>query len=227
MKDPFNVGQDIVVPEIKGRGIKTIDVLVLTHGDRDHFGGVRAVLNELNVEILAVNVAIREDPTVHHLLRMARHKGIKIRWLKAGNAWQMGSATFTVLAANKNLTKVNNRSIVIRAKFAGISWLFTGDLEIEGERRLIETARHLRSTVLKVGHHGSETSTSPAFLKAVQPEIAVISVGEYNRYGHPAPGVLKKLRKIGAKIYRTDEHGAIRFLFTKKKVLRIETLRSE
>ena len=111
----------------------------------------------------------------------------------------------------------NNASIVLWAKLGGITWLFTGDLEEEGEKGLVATYPDLRADVLKVAHHGSNTSSITPFLGAVQPNIAIISVGERNRYGHPHKEVIERFEKMGIEIWRTDKQGAISYVFKEER----------
>jgi competence protein ComEC len=113
-------------------------------------------------------------------------------------------------------TADNNRSVVLYAKLGPLAWLFTGDLEKEGEQQVIDAFPRLHADVLKVGHHGSETSTSESFLQTITPKLAIISVGKNNRYHHPHRDVIERLKAHHIQILRTDEHGAIQYRYTKK-----------
>lgn len=118
-----------------------------------------------------------------------------------------------MLAPTGKARSENNASIVIWAKLGGLTWLFTGDLEEEGEKFLIATYPDLRADVLKVAHHGSNTSSIAPFLSAIQPDVAIISAGERNRYGHPHKEVIERFEKMGIEIWRTDKQGAISYVF--------------
>ncbi|PEI75073.1 DNA internalization-related competence protein ComEC/Rec2 [Bacillus wiedmannii] len=185
-KHEFSVGNDILIPYLQKEGIKTIDKLIVTHGD--------AVLEKL-------------------LKKQALEKAVKISEVGEGESWSVNEAEFFVLAPTGKARSENNASIVIWAKLGGATWLFTGDLEEEGEKFLIATYPDLRADVLKVAHHGSNTSSIVPFLSAVQPDVAIISVGERNRYGHPHKEVIERLEKMGIEIWRTDKQGAISYVF--------------
>lgn len=213
------MGAKTVVPFLKSKGICTIDKLILTHGDLDHIGGSTAIIEQLRVkEIMYPNVKGDWSVEEEHLLKLVEKKRIPIRFMQAGQKWSTGKESFMVLAPieKENLTK-NNSSIVIFAKIAGITWLFTGDLEKEGELALMNKYPDLREiNVLKVGHHGSKTSSTSVFIEQLRPKIAVISVGINNRYHHPSMDVLTILEDYKVKVFRTDENGGISFYFSEK-----------
>lgn len=211
----FEVGKDVIVPYLKSKGISTLDKLILTHGDMDHVGGASAVIEELTItEILLPKVKAQSD-IEHEIIRKANQKGIPIHYVYEGKQWGDGESLFKVLAPSSSGVKLdkNNQSIVLFAKIGGLSWLFTGDLEEIGEMELAENYPFLDVDVLKVGHHGSKTSSSEEFLQQFQPEIAVISVGKNNRYSHPHDIVLTRLASHRMTIYRTDKNGAISYFF--------------
>lgn len=218
-KDPFEVGAKTVVPFLKSKGIFTIDKLILTHGDLDHIGGSTAIMEQLNVkEIMYPNVYGERSVEEERLFSIAKKKQIPIRHTQAGQNWSAGKDSFFVLAPleNKDLTK-NNGSIVIFAKVADSTWLFTGDLEKEGEQALMHKYPLLKEIdVLKIGHHGSESSSTSEFIERLKPKIAVISVGENNRYNHPSNEVLSTLNENKVKVFRTDENGGISFYLSEK-----------
>ncbi|MEM5592230.1 ComEC/Rec2 family competence protein [Niallia circulans] len=213
------MGAKTVVPFLKSKGIRTIDKLILTHGDLDHIGGSTAIIEQLHVkEIMYPNVKGDWSIEEEHLLKLVEKKQIPIRFIQAGQKWSTGKESFMVLAPieKENLTK-NNSSIVLFAKIAGITWLFTGDLEKEGELALMNKYPDLREIdVLKVGHHGSKTSSTSEFMERLKPKIAVISVGINNRYHHPSLDVLTILEDYQVKVFRTDENGGFLFIFRKK-----------
>lgn len=138
---------------------------------------------------------------------------MKITEVGEGESWSVNEAEFFVLAPKGKEKSENNASIVIWAKFGGLTWLFTGDLEEEGEQFLVSAYPDLRVDVLKVAHHGSNTSSIESFLNVIQPRVAIISVGKQNRYGHPHKEVIERLEKMGSAIWRTDKQGAISYVF--------------
>lgn len=142
---------------------------------------------------------------------------MKISEVGEGESWRVNEAEFFVLAPTGKERSENNASIVLWAKLGGITWLFTGDLEEEGEKGLVATYPDLRADVLKVAHHGSNTSSITPFLSAVQPNIAIISVGERNRYGHPHKEVIERFEKMAIEIWRTDKQGAISYVFKEER----------
>ncbi len=199
---------------------RTIDLVVLTHPDNDHLGGLIAILERYHVNtVLAPNVN-ENSPLYEAWLATISKKPVKSLTATAGHTISLGNdLTITVLnpPPNEHLsarTPVNEFSVVLHVRAGNISFLLTGDLGTTGEQRLIDERIPLKSTVLKVGHHGSTTSTGADFLRAVAPRAAVISVGQGNRFGHPNPEVVQKLERIMGteRIYRTDHHGTIEFI---------------
>ncbi|NWQ40095.1 DNA internalization-related competence protein ComEC/Rec2 [Bacillus sp. EB106-08-02-XG196] len=209
---PFEVGRDVVVPFLKGKGITKLDKLILTHGDADHIGGALAVLKEIEVtQILMPSVA---EPSKSELsiIHEAKKRGIQIVMVADGSQWKNEMGLFYVLSPEENYQgERNSGSIAIMANIGGLNWFFGGDLDQAGEERIIKNYPNLQIDVLKAGHHGSKTSTSEQFINKIKPAISWISVGEYNRYGHPHTEVLEHLENTT--VYRTDVHGAITYRF--------------
>ncbi|ANB61339.1 DNA internalization-related competence protein ComEC/Rec2 [Anoxybacteroides amylolyticum] len=213
----WDVGKQVVVPFLRAKGVRELTRLILTHGDMDHMGAATEVIQQIHVRELAIGKgAINE--TLAPVIAMAKKQHIAITELQKGDTWKVGNASFFVLhpAPTVSTSSDNNRSLVLYAKLGPLSWLFTGDLEKEGEQQVLSSFPHLHADVLKVGHHGSETSTSELFLQTVTPKLAVISVGKNNRYHHPHQIVLERLKAHHIPVLRTDEHGAIYYRYTKK-----------
>lgn len=217
--DPaFDFGERVVGPFLWRHQITSLDAVAVTHAQFDHAGGIPAILRNFPVRDFWTGTA---DP---RYAAMTLASGGRSRWRVShpGQILLQGD-NFTVqalwppswgfLPKGHRVLSENNNSLVLKVRFGKVSLLFTGDLEAAGERALLRRygAPGLRSTVLKVDHHGSKTGSLPEFLAAVHPEVAVISVGAFNPFGHPAPSVLQRLRAVGARIYRTDRHGAITF----------------
>ena len=214
--EEFDVGEEIVLQALKEKGIRKIDKLILTHGDYDHIGGTETLIEEMNIGELLYGTSNTYDDLELALLNKAAQAGIKVTFVEAGMGWREGGARFFVLNPQTVSQSGNDRSIVLYTEMGGLSWLFTGDLEQEGERRLLSTYLHLKADVLKVAHHGSKTSTSQPFLDRIQPKVAIISAGKNNRFGHPHREVVERLEKRGVVVYRTDESGAISFRYRKE-----------
>lgn len=212
-KHEFSVGNDILIPYLQKEGIKTIDKLIVTHGDADHIGAAQELLSNINVKEVVFGRKEQDAVLEKGLKKQALEKEVKISEVGEGESWSVNEAEFFVLAPTGKERSENNASIVIWAKLGGLTWLFTGDVEEEGEKFLIAMYPDLRTDVLKVAHHGSNTSSIAPFLSAVQPNIAIISAGERNRYGHPHKEVIERFEKMGIEIWRTDKQGAISYVF--------------
>lgn len=209
---PFSVGKNILIPVLKSKGIGKLDKVIATHSDADHIGALEELSNEITIK----NFYHGEGAASKNLLKKALKKMNKsnVQCLKAGNSWTPAkNISFECMYPNKVGQGDNNDSLVIKANLAGKTWLFTGDLEKEGEQELIH--QNIQADILKVGHHGSKTSTSKEFIQAVNPKIAIISCGVDNRFGHPHKETLETLKQNNTIIYRTDKQGEIIYSFGK------------
>lgn len=216
-KEPFEVGKNVVVPYLKSKGITKIDKLILTHGDMDHIGGASAVIENIRVKEIVLPDVLEQSVLEKNLINNARGKGIQIKFVKSGDSWKVSDTSFRILSPSKeNYTNRNDGSIVLYAELGGLRWLFTGDLEKEGEEQLIHNYPNVTVDILKIGHHGSHSSTTTALLDRYNPKVAIISVGRSNRFGHPHPDVINRLDERKIKIFRTDQQGAITYFFSGK-----------
>lgn len=194
-----------------------LEYLIVTHPHSDHMGGASYILEKMDVGTVILPRADTWDETYAALLEAVNKSGASVRFADPGLEFTLGDARFTVLAPLDQYGEENDRSAVIRMDFGKVSALFTGDAEQLSEAdQLREYAGRdgglLNTDILKVGHHGSSSSSSYPYLWAVTPEYAVISCGKNNAYGHPAADVVKRLETIGAKILRTDRLGTVRIV---------------
>ncbi|GHH97065.1 DNA internalization-related competence protein ComEC/Rec2 [Neobacillus kokaensis] len=211
---PYEVGNDVVVPYLKGKGITKIDKLILTHGDMDHIGGALSVINEIRVKEILLPSVVDSSETEQEILRASKRKRISVIRVSAGDKWSSGESEFYILGPEKHFSGERNRgSLTIFADIGGLSWFFGGDLDQKGEENIIKTYPNLTVDVLKAGHHGSKTSSAEGFIMQIKPKIALISAGENNRFGHPHKEVLERLEQRHTKILRTDANGAITYRF--------------
>lgn len=208
------------VARIMGPFDKTIDLVILTHPDKDHIQGLIDVLSRYKIyHVLWTGVA-REGPEYQkfiEVLKRQKEKGAKIMTAKQGRKVKAGNITMDILYPFENLSgryfekTSNDTSVISRLVFGETSFLFTGDITSKTEKELVAKNINLDSDVLKVPHHGSKYSSSNVFLKSVRPKVAVILVGK-NSYGHPTAEVLQRLENFGIEILRTDRDGDIKVI---------------
>ena len=206
-----DMGRRVVVPDLRSRGIGQIDVLLLTHPDLDHIGGAEAILRQFPVAHLLLNTA-QANTALEPLKKIAQEKGTALHYAQPGQWIDLHGGTELHLLAPSSAFKTekdNNQSIAVRVIQGKTSLLLTGDAEADEERDMLKRGVSLSANLLKVGHHGSRTSTVPEFLRAVHPQIAILSVGKGNPFGHPHEEVVERLQKANTTIYRTDQQGAI------------------
>lgn len=188
-------------------GVNNLDYVVATHVHEDHMGGIAGALNYANIGTVYCNTTEHESELFADFKTQVEKSGASVEVPEAGHSFNLGSATVDVISCEKTENE-NNASIVLRIVYGKTSFLFTGDIEKETEERIVRSGVDIKSTVLKVAHHGSENSTLYPFLVAASPEYAVISTGK-NEYGHPSADTLKRLEIIEAECYRTDVYGDI------------------
>jgi competence protein ComEC len=209
-----DMGRRVVAPYLRQRGINRVDILILTHPDSDHIGGAATLLTQFPTDLLLENgqFARSDSPLVAPLLETASSRRAKVKSARRGQVLVLGDGvTIRVLAPTPEALPgpENDASIALRIEYGERAFLLTGDASEVEEAELVASGQPLACDVLKVGHHGSLTSTTPEFLAAARPRFAVICVGERNTHGHPRREILERLTAIGAQIYRTDRQGAV------------------
>lgn len=211
---PVDVGERVVLPTLRARRRSFVDVVLLSHPHPDHYGGLATGTSRVRVGAMwDVGEAPAADVGHARLLASMRARGADVVGpARLCGVHDVGGARIEVLAPCPGPdpdASTNDNSLVVRISFGRRSVLFAGDAERGAEARLVAAGRDLHADVLKVGHHGSRTSSSPAWLAAVSPRVAVISSGVRNRFGHPHPATLLALARAGPRIYRTDRDGAV------------------
>lgn len=211
----FDVGEEVVSPYLWSRRFRRLDVLALSHAHSDHMGGMPAVLRNFRPRELWVSIDPNSD-AYRSLLDETRDLGVTVRHFYAGTQLAWGGTQITMLAPEAGYVNprepINNDSLVMRMQYGDASVLLEGDAEAPSEREMLSHGRVAPVTLLKIGHHGSRTSTTQEFFNAAAPKDAVVSVGKGNTFGHPRYEVIERIADARTKLYRTDEFGLTTFL---------------
>jgi competence protein ComEC len=200
---------DLIYAFLKNEGVSRLDYMVSTHAHEDHIGGLAGALNYAGVDTVLCPVTEFDSSAFRNFVKYLGVQGKEITVPSPGDTYSLGGASFTVLGPINPSDEPNNTSIVLKLTYGKVSFLFTGDAERAEEEDILAAGYDLSATVLKVGHHGSETSTSYPFLREMMPRYAVISCGEGNSYGHPHDNLLSRLRDADVTVFRTDMQGTI------------------
>lgn len=210
---------------LNGEGVTKLDVVIMTHPHSDHMGSMRKVIENYGIGTFYMPDAVNTTSTFEKVLNALESKKVKTKviWGSANTAikWDddVEVRVLSPIQGADYQNNLNNMSLVVKVTYGETSLLLTGDAESYAEELMIASEKELlKADVLKIGHHGSSTSSSQAFLDAVQPKAVVISVGKNNDYGHPHRETMQRLKKLGTEIYRTDKLGTIRMLFTESEV---------
>ncbi|MEK5186388.1 MBL fold metallo-hydrolase [Solibacillus sp. FSL W7-1324] len=199
-----------VVAYLKAQGVNRLDYVVATHPDADHIGGLISVLNSISIKEFIDSGKVHTSQTYEEMLSLIQAKNIKFTIPKAGDEFQLeDNLIIEVLAADETASDNNDASIVLRAEYQNISFLLMGDADHGVEQELLQKGTDVQATILKAGHHGSNTSSSPKFVEAVSPLATILSYGQDNKYGHPHAEVIDILKNVNSEIYSTAEAGTI------------------
>jgi len=196
---------------LKAHQVSHIDLMIASHPHADHIGGLIDVLEAMKVDTVAVNGRSNNTQTFKHFLDLITSTGAGYEELSTGDAFSIDGVSFSVVAPDKEYAPddLDNTSLVILAQCYQTRILYTGDMEKDEESRLLASKADIKADILKVGHHGSNTSTSDNFLMAVSPAVAIYSAGAGNVYHHPHPSVINRLKSDKVTVYGTDINGSI------------------
>jgi competence protein ComEC len=213
MRGDFDIGDRVIGPALRARGIVRLDYLAMTHGDPDHIGGAASLVRDFAPLEVWDGVFVNAHQPTQVLQREAARERSAWRRLQAGDRLDLGGVELRVhhppLQDWERQKVRNDDSLVMELRYGRVSLLLTGDIGREVERALIPTLDLLPVVVLKSPHHGSGTSSSAEFIEAIKPRVVVISCGRANPYGHPVPYVLSRYESVGADVFRTDRDGQI------------------
>lgn len=222
--------ENTVVEYLLDRKIRTIDFLLISHFDSDHSGKAVEIIETLKVENIIISKQSEASEQFENTIKAAKENKVNIIQVQAGDTIKIDKDIYLEILwpdINNTITNnpLNNNSIVAKMRYRDFSILFTGDIEEIAEKEIIKQYgnKELNSTVLKVAHHGSNTSSIQEFIYAVKPKIALIGVGKDNKFGHPNEDVIDRFQNLNCKIYRTDKDGEISMFVDKKGRIKINT----
>ena len=226
----YDYGEKVIVPYLLDHGITKIDYMIVSHFDSDHCGGLFYLLKEFKVKNIIIGKQSEKYFNLMNFLEIQKQKKINLIVVESNNLLNLDKDSYIEVLfpdihneVSKN--KINNNSLVFKLHYRNLSMLFTGDIEEETENVLVNLYKEeLKSDILKVGHHGSKTSSTEEFIKHVKPKIALIGVGENNNFGHPNEDVIKRIESYGSKVYRTDDDGEIIIKITDKGLIKSKTI---
>ena len=229
--EDFDVGKNILIPYLLARRITHLDYVIISHFDTDHVGGVLTVMEELKVSKVVISKQGENSENYRRFEQIVKDKKIKVMTVDKENRLTIEkNLYFDILWPNNghlvSENSLNNNSIVCKMSYINFSMLFTGDIEEIAEKQMLKEYKNnlgiFSSQILKVAHHGSKTSSIKEYIDVVNPKIALIGVGENNKFGHPNEEVITRLKTRGTRIYRTDQNGEILVMVDKKGVIKIK-----
>lgn len=199
-----------IVNYLRQQGVTKLDYVVATHPDADHIGGLISVLNSISIKEFIDSGKVHTSQTYEEMLGLINSKNIRYTVPAIGNQLALDSeVTVEVLSVDEQATDNNDASIVLRLAYGNISFLLMGDADYGMEQQILASGKDVEATILKAGHHGSNTSSSPQFVKEVSPLATILSYGQDNKYGHPHAEVIDVLQQVGSDIFSTAEAGTI------------------
>ena len=214
-----------MLPYLLDRKVNIIDYLLISHFDSDHIGGLFYVMENLKIKNIIISKQGKETENLKKLKKVIQDKKINLIIVKKGDVINIDKiSNIEILFPERNLINeniINNNSIVAQFKCLDFKMLFTGDIEAIAEEKIVElynNSNKLESTVIKIAHHGSKSSSTKEFLDRVKAKIAVIGVGEDNNFGHPNQEVLQRIINFGTRVYRTDMNGEITLIYKNGKI---------
>jgi competence protein ComEC len=209
----FDIGDRVIGPVLRARGIARLDYLAITHGDPDHIGGAASIVRDFKPSEIWYGVFVNNHEPTQKLQAIATASRSTWRWLRRGDRLELGGVELRVhhppLPDWERQEVRNDDSLVMEIRYGQVSMLLTGDIGREVERELLPLLDLLPTVILKSPHHGSGTSSSAEFINATRPHVVVVGVGRANPYGHPLPYVLERYRAVGARVLRTDRDGQV------------------
>lgn len=222
--DKSDKGKNIIYPYLLDRKIDTIDYMIFSHFDSDHAGGLMYILENMKVKNVIIGVQNEDSYLYRKMIDVVKEKNIKLIIIDNPKVLKIDNVYLDFIWPIKNEliseNKLNNNSLVFRLIYNDIRIMFTGDIEIPAENAIVNKYKNsknrLKSDILKVAHHGSDTSTTKEFLKLVNPDIALIGVGKNNSFNHPSGEVINRLKDLKIKIFRTDLMGEITIFINNK-----------
>ena len=215
-----STGKD-AVEYLKTLGITKLDYVIGTHPHDDHMGGMYDVITSFDIGTVIIPDSRDGNITANwyvKLMKELKTGGYKICYAQEGDIFNIEDATMKVLSAETNVSNTNNYSIVLKVSFGQVDMIMTGDAETEIEEKILKSGENIDAEILKLGHHGSDTSNSEAFIDAISPKYGLISCGYGNKYEHPIKEIMERLQDRNIKVYRTDESGTVIVTITSNDV---------
>jgi competence protein ComEC len=216
---PFEIGREVIVPFLKGRGINRIDTFIWTHADSDHIEGAEEILEDIKVEEIHVTPGAIYESTLQEAFQTAINKKIVIKEQMADTNWQIGHTQLMYVSPQDTKYEGNDDSLVLYMKHGLFTALFTGDLEKDGEEDMLRKYEGMQNiTILKAGHHGSKTSSSIEFINQLNPELTIFSAGKNNRYGHPSQEIVDRFKEKNIPTLTTADVGSVHVRYYKEEM---------
>lgn len=217
----YDIGEKVLLPYFLDMGRMKIDYCFISHMHEDHVEGILTLMDYLEIGKVFIGRQNNKNSLYNELLDKARDRNVKIEFIDDGDIILIDDVEFRILLSLEDMTNMNNTSVMMKMIYGNTSMLFTGDAEVEEEEYANDS---FKSNILKVAHHGSDTSTSDEFLNLVSPDIALISVGFNNKFGHPKKEVIERLEKKNINIFRTDLNGEINLKIYKNGIIKVSTM---